>query len=50
MNNLVPIKNCLGGGGVHGNLNWMVIVFHFVFPFFITFFRVDLTAKLLTFL
>ena len=23
MNNLAPMKNCPGGGGVQGNLNWM---------------------------
>ena len=24
MNNLAPMKNCPGGGGVQGNLNWML--------------------------
>ena len=23
MNNFAPMKNCPGGGGVQGNLNWM---------------------------
>ena len=23
MNNLAPMKNCIGGGGLQGNLNWI---------------------------